>query len=94
MKSGAGDAGAALASVTADDPSYIGYRIDDTWKRFEILFADAKQDRNNPGQKSPGDKLAVSQLVGMAIQFNSDSSTIPATSNDVEVWIDDVGFIR
>jgi hypothetical protein len=81
-------------TVAADFPAYASYKIDTTWKRFQILFAETKQDSFNPGQKSPNDKLDVSQLMGMALQVNSDHSTTPPTPNDFEIWIDDVSFIK
>jgi hypothetical protein len=92
VKFGYGYAGDA--TVATDFPAYANYEIDATWKRFEILFADTKQDRYNPGLKPPGDKLDLSQLTGMSIQANSDQSTMPPTANNFEIWIDDVTFIR
>jgi len=94
VKFGYGYTGDDALAVAADYPAYASYKIDQTWKRFQILFAETKQDRTNPGLKSPGDKLAVSQLTGMAIQANSDHSTTPPTANDFEIWIDDVTFIK
>ena len=82
------------ANVAADYPAYARYKLDTTWKRFEVLFADTKQDRYNLGQKDPGDKLNLAQLTGMSIQANSDQSTVPPTANDWEIWIDDVTFIH
>ena len=81
-------------NVAKDFPAYVNYEIDTTWKRFQILFADAKQDRYNPGLKPPGDKLDASQLTGLSIQANSDQSTMPPTANNFEIWIDDVTFVR
>src|SRR5262249_54557319 len=78
----------------ADYPRYGDYKLDVAWKRFEVLFADTKQDKYNPGKKSPGDKLDVAHLIGMAIQVNADFSTMPPTSNDFDIWIDDVTFVR
>jgi len=80
-------------SVAEDFPGYVSYKIDETWRRFEVLFADTKQDRNNAGQKSPDNKLQVSQLMGMAIQINANYGP-PKTANDFEIWIDDVAFIK
>jgi len=88
------DGGTDATDLAADYPSYVSYKIDDTWKKFQILFADMKQDRNNPGQTSPGNKLDISQLTGMAIQVNSDHSTKPPTANNFELWIDDVTFVE
>jgi hypothetical protein len=81
-------------SVATDYPAYVNYKIDETWKRFEVLFADTKQDRNNPGIKPPGGALDLAHLTGMSIQVNSDHATTPPTANDFEIWIDDVTFIR
>jgi len=76
-------------------PNYVNATIDTTWRRFEVLFADAKQDPGNAGWTiPPGDKLVVSQLTGMAIQVNADYSSGSAKANDFEIWIDDVEFIK
>lgn len=77
-------------------PGYVNAQIDTTWKRFEVLFVDTRQDPGNPGLKSPGDVLQVSQLMGMAIQVNADYNTDPPNvlANDFEIWIDDVAFIK
>jgi hypothetical protein len=95
VKFGYGYTGTDLPPVVADYPKYKDYAIDTTWKRFEVLFADTKQDQFNAGLKSPGDKLDVSQLMGMAIQVNSDHSD-PAMPkpNNFEIWIDDVAFVK
>ena len=93
VKFGHGYSGDDLMAVAADYPKYKDTVIDMNWKRFEILFADAKQDRFNPGQKSPGDMLDVAHLVGMALQVNSDHSSEPPTANDFEIWLDDVAFV-
>jgi hypothetical protein len=95
VKFGYGRAGDDLAAAQADFPKYVDYVVDTTWKRFEILFADTKQDRFNPGQKSPGDKLDVTQLEGMAIQVNTERVADGGrVANDFEIWIDDVAFIK
>jgi hypothetical protein len=75
-------------------PNYASSKIDTTWKRFEVLFADTRQDPGNPGLKPPGDKLDVANLLGMAVQVNANYSTTPQTANDFEIWIDDVQFIK
>jgi hypothetical protein len=77
-----------------DFPHYTDYKIDVAWKRFEVLFADTKQDSFNPGQQSPGNKLDITQIMGMALQVNSDHSTMPPTPNNFEIWVDDVSFIK
>ena len=93
VKFGYGYVGDALTDVMEDYPKFINAQIDTTWKRFEILFADMKQDRTNPGSQSPGNTLAVSQVTGMAIQVNTDHSTVPPTPTDYEIWVDDVSFV-
>lgn len=81
--------------VAADYPKYASAKIDVTWKYFEILFADTKQDRYNPGRQSPGNHLDVTQLMGMAVQVNSIHSTpTTTTANDFELWLDDVAFVK
>ena len=67
----------------ADFPKFIDTQIDSTWRRFEILFTDMKQDSTNPGRQSPGNTLAVSQITGMAIQVNTDHSTTPPTAHQL-----------
>lgn len=85
---------ASVAAEMEDFPGYIDDKIDVDWKRFEVLFADTKQDRNNPGQPSPGNVLDVAQLMSMAIQVNADYTTTPQTANDFEIWLDDVAFLE
>jgi len=94
VKFGYGYMGEAMTSVMEDFPKFINVGIDTTWRRFEILFADMKQDRTNPGRQSPGNTLAVSQISGMAIQVNTDHSTVPPTPTNWELWLDDVSFIK
>jgi hypothetical protein len=86
--------GVAADAGTTDFSKYANDQIDMTWRRFEILFADTKQDADNPGLVPADDKLDVAHLLGMAIQVNADFSTTPPTANDFELWIDDVQFIR
>ena len=77
-------------------PLYMSMQIDTTWKRFDILFADTKQDTGNAGYHKPGfDLLDVAHLTAMAIQVNAiynPDNTV--TANDYELWIDDVNFIK
>ena len=73
---------------------YSGVQVDTTWKRFQVLFVDTKQDPGNGGYHTPADKLDVANLTAMAIQINADYSTGSARANDFEIWIDDVHFIR
>ena len=94
VKFGYGRVGEDLTATMEDFPKYVGQVVDTTWKRFEILFADTKQDRFNPGQKSPGDKLDVTQLEGMAIQVNTERTDGGRVANDFEIWIDDVSFVE
>jgi hypothetical protein len=85
-----------LASPPDDTnyPKYVNTKIDATWRRFDIFFADAKQDKYNGGQKSPGDTVDVKHLVSFAIQVNANFTTNPISPNDFEIWLDDVRFIR
>ncbi|MEO5769598.1 MAG: hypothetical protein ABIS92_14700 [Polyangia bacterium] len=94
VKFGYGYTGDGAVAVAADYSKYVNTKIDETWRKFEIAFADAKQDRFNPGLKSPGDKLDTKQLVGFAIQFNTDHDMVPPGATDVEIWIDDVAFMK
>jgi hypothetical protein len=94
VKFGYGYMGEALTPVMEDFPKFINTQIDTTWRRFEILFSDMKQDRTNPGRPSPGNMLAVSQITGMAIQVNTDHSTVPPTATNWELWLDDVSFVK
>jgi hypothetical protein len=94
VKFGYGYMGEALTPVMEDYAKFINTQIDSTWRRFEILFSDLKQDRTNPGRPSPGNMLAVSQITAIAIQVNTDHSTTPPTPTDWEMWLDDVSFIK
>jgi hypothetical protein len=84
-----GDAAAALAFS-----GYSNVQVDTTWKRFEVLFVDTKQDPGNGGYHTPADKLDVAHLTAMAIQINADYSTGSVRANDFEIWIDDVHFVK
>jgi hypothetical protein len=75
-------------------PAYQNYQIDTTWKRFDVFFADTKQDQYVKGLHTAADKVDVAHLTGMSIQANADFSTNPPTPNDYEIWVDDVNFIR
>jgi hypothetical protein len=86
--------GESADAGTGDFAKYATAQINTTWKRFEILFADTKQDSTNPGFKPTPDKLDTTRLLGMAIQVNADFSTMPPTANNFELWIDDIQFIR
>lgn len=81
-------------AATTVFPKYSNAQIDSTWRRFEVLFADTKQDPTNPGFIPTPDKLDVTRMLGMAIQVNADFSKTPPAANDFELWIDDVQFIR
>lgn len=81
-------------TATTVFPKYSAAQIDTTWRRFEVLFEDTKQDPTNPGFIPTPNKLDVTRLLGMAIQVNADFSTMPPTANNFELWIDDVQFIR
>jgi hypothetical protein len=75
-------------------PTYQNYQIDTTWKRFDIMFADTKQDQYNAGFHTAADVLDVAHLTAMAIQANATYVNGAPTPNDFEIWVDDVNFIR
>jgi hypothetical protein len=84
-----GDASAAVAFS-----GYADYQIDTTWKRFQILFVDTKQDPGNGGYHPPTDRVSLDKLTAMAIQINADYSTGLPVARDFDLWIDDVTFIK
>ena len=94
VKFGYGYMGEALTPVMEDFPKFINTQIGTTWQRFEILFADMKQDQTNLGRQAPGNTLAVSQITGMAIQVNPNHDTSPPTPTNWELWLDDVSFVK
>ena len=53
VKFGYGYMGEALTPVMEDFPKFISTQIDTTWRRFEILFDDMKQD-SQPGSPVAG----------------------------------------
>jgi hypothetical protein len=73
---------------------YQDYKIDTTWKRFDIYFADMLQDQYVPGFATAENKVDIKHLTGLAVQVNADFSTNPPTPNDYEIWVDDFYFIR
>jgi hypothetical protein len=80
---------------TSFPQAYQDYKIDTEWKRFDILFADTKQDQYNPaGSLTGGTQIEVAHLTGMAIQVNANYVGTAASPNDFEIWVDDVNFIR
>lgn len=84
-----GDGGAATQFT-----KYMDLQVDTTWRRFEVLFADTRQDPGNLGYKGPGDKLTTDKLTSMALQVNPNYDVMPKAARDFELWIDDVTFIR
>ena len=74
-------------------PKYATTQIGTTWKRFDVLFADAKPDKDCTGYNPLG-MLDLKHLVTFAIQVNANFTTMPTSANDFEMWIDDVRFIR
>jgi hypothetical protein len=94
VKFGYGYMGEALTSVMADYPKYINVQIDSTWRKFEILFEDMKQDATNPGRQSPGNVLNVDKITGIRIQVNTNHDTDPPTATNWEMWLDDVSFLK
>ena len=81
-------------TADADFPSHKNDKIDTTWRRFDALFAEAKQDKDNPGYVPMPDKLDIVHLLGFAVQVNANFSVMPTAPNNFEIWIDDVRFIR
>jgi hypothetical protein len=73
---------------------YSNYQIDTTWKRYQVLFVDTKQDPGNGGYHTLANRLTVDKLTAMAIQVNADYSTGSAKARDFEIWLDDVSFIK
>ena len=94
VKFGYGYMGEALTSVMNDYPKFINVEIDTTWRRFEILWDDMKQDATNPGRQSPGNKLNVDKITGIRIQVNTNHDTDPPTATNWEMWLDDVSFVK
>jgi hypothetical protein len=80
-------------SDDTDHPKYLNVKIDTTWRKFDVLFADAKQDKYCSGY-NPAGMLDLKHLVSFAIQVNANFTAIPTAPNDFELWIDDVRFIR
>jgi hypothetical protein len=79
-------------------PAYQDYQIDTTWKRFDVFFADTRQDQYNLGFHAAASldqsNLDVSHLTGMAIQVSAIYVGGAATRNDFEIWVDDINFIK
>jgi len=81
-------------------PAYQGqsYQIDTNWKRFDVFFADTRQDQYNKGFHVAPDlstsNLDVAHLTGMAIQVNATYVGSSPSPNDFEIWVDDVYFIE
>jgi hypothetical protein len=75
--------------------TYQAYKVDTTWKEFDILFADTQQDQYNGGFFRPdANYLDVNHLTAMAIQVNAIYTNGVAGANDFEIWVDDVKFIK
>src|SRR4051812_47628304 len=82
------------AAADAFFSGYASYQLDTTWKRYQVLFVDTKQDPGNAGYHTPTDRLDLAHLTAMAIQVNADFSSGSAVARDFEIWIDDVTFIK
>ncbi|MGA7740452.1 MAG: hypothetical protein ABSF35_16300 [Polyangia bacterium] len=82
-----------LVKFGASGP-YQDYKIDTTWRRFDVFFADTYQDPYNPGFHTAANTLDTSHLTSMAIQVNAIYVNGAPTPNDFEIWVDDVYFIR
>jgi len=87
-----GKTGDAAADVLFS--GYSTYRLDTTWKRFQVLFVDTRQDPGNGGYHTAANTLDVAHLTAMAIQINADYSTGLPQARDFEIWLDDVTFIK
>jgi hypothetical protein len=89
-----------FGSDAAHFPAYQGdaYQIDTTWKRFDVFFADTRQDQYNLGFHGAADlftsNLDVAHLTAMAIQVNATYVGGAPTLNDFEIWVDDINFIE
>jgi hypothetical protein len=88
-----------FGSDAAYFPAYQDYQIDTTWKRFEVLFADTRQDQYVKGFHASTDpvkstRLDTRHLTAMAIQVNANYVNNAASPNDFEIWVDDVNFIK
>jgi hypothetical protein len=73
---------------------YSNYQLDTTWKRYQVLFVDTRQDPGNGGYHTMANRLTADKLTAMAIQVNADYSTGSAKARDFEIWLDDVSFIK
>ena len=95
VKFGYGYMGEALTPVMEDYPKFINTQIDTTWRRFEILFADMKQDRTNPGKPVAGQQ-AGGRRRSPAWRSRSTPTTAPTRRRPTnwEMWLDDVSFIK
>jgi hypothetical protein len=87
------------------DPSYFpaykgeDYQVDTTWKRFDVFFADTRQDQYNQGFHAAADpvnstNIDVSHLTSMSIQVTATFVGTTPSPNDFEIWVDDVNFIK
>jgi hypothetical protein len=82
------------AAADALFSGYMGYELDTTWKRYQVLFVDTRQDPGNGGYHTPQNRLTLDKLTAMAIQVNADYSSGSAQARDFEIWLDDVSFIK
>jgi hypothetical protein len=87
------------------DPDYFpnyqsaAYQIDPTWKRFDIFFADTRQDQYNKGfhdtaQPFTATNIDVSHLTSMLVQVGATFVGTTPSPNNFEIWVDDVKFIK
>jgi hypothetical protein len=84
--------GDAAADVLFSGSS--NFPLDTTWKRYQVLFVDTRQDPGNGGYHTMANRLTADKLTAMAIQVNADYSTGSAKARDFEIWLDDVSFIK
>ena len=75
------------------------YQIDTTWKRFDVFFADTRQDQYNKGfhdtaQPFTATNIDVSHLTSMLVQVGATFVGTTPSPNNFEIWVDDVKFIK
>jgi hypothetical protein len=80
-----------------DYPKYMDKKFDTTWRRFDVMFEDAQQDKDN----KPGYLLTtighvdLKHLTAFAVQVNAiHNMDGTVTANDFEIWLDDIYFIK
>jgi len=80
-----------------DYPNYMDKKFDTTWRRFDVMFADTQQDKDNkPGYLLVApDHVDLKHLTAFAVQVNAiHNMDNTVTANDFEIWLDDIYFLR